>query len=571
MLWPTAMRTTSGHIAPRPLTSSNPSSVAATAPLTALPTVATANEVFAKASARAPTLPNAAADGGGALYSTTLEAYTILLHTARTQAVTRGSGQQNAFAGSESAKQQSSRLVLYCGDQCDALLVRAAQLLGIAHVRVIQTVAIKRDLPLPTAHSTGTAVTGGESCSLYNYAVDVHELQSRLVEDVAAGLYPLMVVGTFGSGLSGAVDQLLAMGEFCQRLGVWYHIDASHGGAALLAGPAGKVVPPALLQRDAILAQFYAAASLADSVLVPTGLSTAIPYAILPVSPASCFTTAGSMALFFAHIRKVAWSLQALGEARQHTFNQWITPGVAESDVLRVSPLSHMGGWLLEQHLTGVLVTAKSSKANPRGVVRPVSASSSVLAERVGAHQQFVRAVLQAVRGDGRFDASIDASVFGIVCLRWLTAADEATVQLAHAWSDVLTEASHPPVTPQDKRVASTPTHQSSSYSTLNASGPSETDVEGGRCTVPPVQVFVGLVQLQRRVWVHISFGPLLGLLEDEPASFATAAKALASGALEGDPVSSTRTRALAYVKRTLNKAASLVRPASAAVNIPAE
>ncbi|CAG9572076.1 conserved hypothetical protein [Leishmania major strain Friedlin] len=565
MLWPTAMRTNSGRIAPRPPTSSNPCGAAAAAALTALPAVATAKEVFAEASTRAPTPSNTATDGGGALYSTTLEAYTVLLHTARTQAVTRCAGQHNAFAGSESARQYSSRLVLYCGDQCDALLVRAAQLLGIAHVRVTQTVAMKRDLPLPAAHSTGTAAAGDVPCCIYNYAVDVRELQSRLVEDVAAGLYPLMVVGTFGSGLSGSVDPLLVMGEFCQRLGVWFHIDASHGGAALLAGPAESVVPPVLLQRDAILTQFYAAASLADSVLVPTGLSTAVPYAALPVSPASRFATAGSVALFFAHIRKAAWSVQALGEARQRTFNQWITPGVVESDVLRVSPPSHMEAWLFEQHVAGALTTMRLWRAKPRANLQPVPAAPLALAERVSAHQQFVRAVLQAVRGDGRFDASLDAAVFGIVCLRWLTAADEATVRLARAWAEVLAEAHDTPTTLQGKHAASAPAHQSGSHRTPNAGGPSAIDVEGGGRAVPPVQVFVGLVQLQQRVWIHVSFGPLLDVPEDAPASLAAAGKGAASGTVEGDPVTATSASALTYVQHTLNRAASLARTGGAA------
>ncbi|TPP40937.1 Pyridoxal-dependent decarboxylase conserved domain family protein [Leishmania donovani] len=568
MLWPTAMRTNSGHIAPRPPTSLNSCGAAA---LTALPAVATAKEVFAKASTRAPTPSNTATDGGGALYSTTLEAYTVLLHTARTQAVTRGTDQHNAFASSESAKQHSSRLVLYCGDQCDALLVRAAQLLGIAYVRVTQTVAMKRDLPLPEAHSTGTAAAGDVSCSIYNYAVDVRELQSRLVEDVAAGLYPLMVVGTFGSGLSGSVDPLLVMGEFCQRFGVWFHIDASHGGTALLAGPAENVAPPARLQRDAILTQFYAAASLADSVLVPTGLSTAVPYAALPVSPASRFATAGSAALFFAHIRKAAWSVQALGEARQRTFNQWITPGVVESDVLHVSPPSHMEAWLFEQHVTGALAPMRSWCAKPRAYLQPVPAAPLALAERVSAHQQFVRAVLQAVRGDGRFDASLDAAAFGIVCLRWLTAADEATVRLARAWAEVLAEAHDTPTTLQGKHVASAPAHQSGSHRTPNAGGSSAIDVEGGGRTVPPVQVFVGLVQLQRRVWIHVSFGPLLDVPEDAPASLVAAGKGAASVTVQGEPVTFTRMRALTYVQHTLNRAASLARTGGAADRMPEE
>ncbi|KAG5508744.1 hypothetical protein JKF63_05242 [Porcisia hertigi] len=547
MLWPTAMRTTSGHIVPRSPVSSSHSHSLLTTPLTALPTVATAREVFAKAPTQSPTLSSMAADGGGVLYSTSLEACTVLLHTARTQAITRATGQHNAFAGSECSAHVSNRLVLYCSDQCDALLVRAAQLLGITHIRVIQTVTVKLELPLPTTHSSGTVATGGESCSVNNYAMDVQQLQFRLVEDVSAGMYPLMVVGTFGSCLCGAVDPLIAMGEFCQRLGVWFHIDASHGGAALLAGHNETTVLP---QRSAISTQFFGAALLADSVMVPTGLSTALPYAVLPVSPTNRFSPTGCAALFFAHIRKVAWSVQALGEARHCAFNRWITPGMAESDVLRVSPLSHMAGWLFEQHSTGALTTAELSEDTSPPAAQLMPVTSLALAERVGTHQEFVRGVLQAVRGDGRFDASLDASTFGIVCLRWLTAADEATVQLAQAWSRVLEESCHTPAALEDACAASASTHPSDSRCL-------PIDTEAGEQVIPPVQVFVGLVQLQRRVWIHVSFGPLLDSPEGAPASLVSDERGTAHKSLPGGSVAPTSRRALAYVQHTLNEAAS--------------
>lgn len=438
--------------------------------------------------------------GGGAVYASMLEAYAVLLHTARTQAITRGAGQVNAFAGSEAEQQQRQRLALYCSDQCDALLVRAAQLLGITHVRVLQTVAAKHELPLPDARGTPAR----ETCAVYNYALDLRQVQARLVEDVAAGLYPLMVVGTFGSALSGSVDPVAALAAFCQRLGVWFHLDASHGGTALLAQAERGVplTPPCA----ALQAQFHAAAALADSVLVPAGCSSALPYAPLPTRACGDGgADVGAAALFMADTRKLAWSVQALGEARHHSMNQAITPRVCDSDVLRVAPLANVADWLQRLHIASILMPADA------------------LARRVGAHQGVAQSVLQAVRGDGRFDAALDAAAFGLVHLRWLTAADEATVRLAEVWQRVLVHA--------------------------EADGADGSAIKGGSVPSPPqqpppppLQLRVRLVQLQRRVWVALSFGPV---------------------SCEGRPGSDTD--AVAYVLRTLHAAASEVEPSATA------
>ncbi|KAK7197688.1 Pyridoxal-dependent decarboxylase conserved domain containing protein [Novymonas esmeraldas] len=532
MLWPTAMRTTAGGIAPRPVSAFALKSTTAEVALTALPTLSTAGEVFARQPPKtsvAASLPGTTrgpdAGGGGVHYPTRLEAYTVLVQTARRQALTRHGGRHNAFAGSDAAAQHGDRLVLYCSDQCDALLVRAAQLLGIQHTRMLLTIAAERELPRPPSHPHHDATTvsaaaaaaaaaegeEGGPCMVNNYAIDVRQLQSRVVEDVAAGLVPLMVVGTFGSELSGSVDPVPEMAQFCDRLGLWFHVDASHGGVAMLARTVADAEPrcASYAQRDALLAAFDAAAALADSVLVPTGLSTALPFSVLPSARCAGDSAAtGAVALFFSDIRKPGWTLQTLGEARHNSINQRLTPAAAAvsggSGVLRVSPLSHVEHWLLQQHAANSLVACEAA----------------TLSKRVAAHQSFTRAVLQAIRGDGRFDASIDSAVFGIVCLRWLTAADESTVQLAEEWGALLAEVHHTfTAETEDERAASP----------------------------PPVHIYVGLVQLQRRVFVQVSFGPLLS-----------------ASAVDGDAtaVHCTTDAAVAHVYRTLSTAASRVRRA---------
>lgn len=68
-----------------------------------------------------------------------------------------------------------------------------------------------------------------------NLRMDVAELERQVSEDRANGLAPLMVVGTCGTTAAGAIDPLAALGEFCQSHGLWFHVDAAWGGAAILA------------------------------------------------------------------------------------------------------------------------------------------------------------------------------------------------------------------------------------------------------------------------------------------------------------------------------------------------
>lgn len=44
-----------------------------------------------------------------------------------------------------------------------------------------------------------------------------------------------MVVGTCGSTTAGVIDPLAELGAFCADAGVWFHVDAAWGGAAILS------------------------------------------------------------------------------------------------------------------------------------------------------------------------------------------------------------------------------------------------------------------------------------------------------------------------------------------------
>jgi hypothetical protein len=570
MLWPTAMRTTTGATVPRPPSPST-SAVALTAPLTTLTSVATARHVFAPVASKslspasslvsAPSAPESLV-GGGVLFSSRLEAYMVLLLTARTQALTRSASQHNAFSGQEDAARQLNKLVLYASDQVDPLLLRAAQLVGVPHLRVLQTVAADRVLPVPSG-----AAKDNDVLHHYNYTVDVSRLQARLVEDAAAGLYPMMVVGTFGSALSGAVDPLAALGSFCQKLGVWYHIDASEGGAALLActhdtehplfPSASATAPP---RWSAVAGEFHRASLMADSLLFSAGC-TALPYSVLSgyfAADGGCSGAGAAALLFVAHTRKVAWAVHSLGESsRQSTFNQHLTPSISDSDVVRISPLAHSCGWLVSQTIAAALCRETRAEESSSSMLMKSHAVSTIqpgvsstlsgpasqphaaanVALRVAQHQEFVADVQRAVRSDGRFDASLDASLFGVVYLRWLTAADEATNELARAWADEVSSAL---------------------CEAALACPDGDLCPSSGARDTPSVKLYIGIVQLQRRLWVRLSFGQL-----PETAGNESRCDDTREHSQERDHSSPPLQDRVNYVLCTLDRAARRVKPAS--------
>jgi len=67
-----------------------------------------------------------------------------------------------------------------------------------------------------------------------NFAMKAEELDRAIKADLAAGHKPTCVVATLGSTSLSAIDPLKAIGQVCQKHGVWLHVDAAWGGSALV-------------------------------------------------------------------------------------------------------------------------------------------------------------------------------------------------------------------------------------------------------------------------------------------------------------------------------------------------
>ncbi len=60
-------------------------------------------------------------------------------------------------------------------------------------------------------------------------------LEEALAAATRAGRRPIAVVASAGSTATGAFDPLDAVADFCQRHGLWFHVDGAHGAAAAIS------------------------------------------------------------------------------------------------------------------------------------------------------------------------------------------------------------------------------------------------------------------------------------------------------------------------------------------------
>jgi glutamate/tyrosine decarboxylase-like PLP-dependent enzyme len=63
--------------------------------------------------------------------------------------------------------------------------------------------------------------------------MDPRALAQAILQDRAAGAVPVMVVATAGTTGSGMIDPLHACADIAKQQGLWFHVDAAWGGAAL--------------------------------------------------------------------------------------------------------------------------------------------------------------------------------------------------------------------------------------------------------------------------------------------------------------------------------------------------
>ena len=122
----------------------------------------------------------------------------------------------DAFVAARKAAGHPERATVYMSDQSHSAQVRAARIIGVSPDRV-------RVLP-----------TGAD----FRLAPDT--LAAAVETDRSAGCTPIAVCADAGSTSTGAVDPLDAVADYCTTEGIWLHVDAAHGGFAVLTEPGAR-------------------------------------------------------------------------------------------------------------------------------------------------------------------------------------------------------------------------------------------------------------------------------------------------------------------------------------------
>lgn len=145
-----------------------------------------------------------------------------------TEGVLVSGGSLANFTAIAAARAWGGQGVAYLTDQTHSVLRRGLVALGFPpeHIR---TLATDQD---------------------FRYSVDA--LAAAVAEDRAAGRRPLMVAATAGTTNTGVVDPLNELADFCEREGLWFHVDGAYGAPAALCD-AGRAPLAGVERADSLV------------------------------------------------------------------------------------------------------------------------------------------------------------------------------------------------------------------------------------------------------------------------------------------------------------------------------
>lgn len=83
------------------------------------------------------------------------------------------------------------------------------------------------------------------------FRIRIDALKSAVEQDKADGKRPFLVIANGGTTNTAAVDPLYSISTLCRHHGLWMHVDAAYGGAAILCPP-GKAILSGIELADSI-------------------------------------------------------------------------------------------------------------------------------------------------------------------------------------------------------------------------------------------------------------------------------------------------------------------------------
>jgi aromatic-L-amino-acid decarboxylase len=136
---------------------------------------------------------------------------------------------RNAKAGFDVREEglAGRRLTIYCSAEAHSSLTKAVELLGMG------TSSLRR---VPTDDLL---------------RIDLAALAEMVARDHEDGLLPVCVVGVAGTTNTGSIDDLPALADFCEREGLWFHVDGAFGAWAAIA-PASRHLVAGMERADSL-------------------------------------------------------------------------------------------------------------------------------------------------------------------------------------------------------------------------------------------------------------------------------------------------------------------------------
>ena len=89
-----------------------------------------------------------------------------------------------------------------------------------------------------------------------DFKMDINELQIIYKKVTDEGKKVLAIVGSACSTSTGAYDDLEEIGSFCSKNKVWFHVDAAHGGGALISDKY-KYLLKGIEKADSVVVDFH--------------------------------------------------------------------------------------------------------------------------------------------------------------------------------------------------------------------------------------------------------------------------------------------------------------------------
>ena len=140
--------------------------------------------------------------------------------------------QTDADIRSDGMAAMSQPLVFYSSTEVHSCHQKAAELMGLGS-RALHKISVGRD-----------------------YKIDVAALAETVAADREAGAKPFCVVGNAGTINTGAVDDLQALADFCEREDLWFHVDGTIGGLLTLSSKLKPLVA-GIERADSVALDFH--------------------------------------------------------------------------------------------------------------------------------------------------------------------------------------------------------------------------------------------------------------------------------------------------------------------------